>query len=250
MKGRRVLLYHSITDRRGFLLQADALSCFPSVPASEILKAGAPCIAITFDDGWTDLLWAFPELRKRGLSATLFLTTALPELRASGSWEGFIRERFPRLAQKAALAPLAWDELRDLVSEGLEIGSHTHTHARLGPGAGEELRASRELIRENLGVDTRIFAYPYGRRRDIDLSARGLLGSCGYDMAFIGHGWAIPDNCDPLLVPRHPVKESWPLARLLDTLSGKADLREKLSWWAQGLIWVRAPRRGYNPSIL
>lgn len=237
MRGKRVLLYHSITDRDGFLRQADLLSGFPSVPASEILRAKAPCVAITFDDGWTDLLWALPELKDRGLSATLFLTTALPELREAGSWDGFVRERFPRLVQKGPLVPLSWDELRDLARDGLEIGSHGHNHARFGPGTREELVLSRELIREKLGSDARIFAYPYGRRKDISLSARELLPSSGYSLAFIGHGWAVPDDCDPLLVPRHPVKDSWPLARLSNVLSGKTDLREKLSWWLQGLIY-------------
>lgn len=236
MKGRRVLLYHGITDRDGFLRQADILAQLPSALASRILKAPSPCVSLTFDDGWVDLLWAFPELKERGLSATLFLTTTLPELREAGSWETFVRERFHRLAQKGPLVPLSWHELRDLVGQGLEIGSHSHTHARFGPGAGEELRISKGLIKENLGIDTRMFAYPYGRRRDIDLSAKEILPACGYNMAFIGHGWSVPENCDPLIVPRHPVKDSWPVARLVDILSGKTDLKEKLSWWVQGLI--------------
>ncbi len=236
MKGRRVLLYHSIIDRDGFLRHLDVLSQFPSAPASGILNSQTPCVAITFDDGWADLLWAFYELKMRGLAATLFLTTTLPELMESGSWESFVREKFPRLSEKGPLVPLSWDELRDLVRDGLEIGSHGHTHIRFGNRAGEELRVSKELIRANLGTDARIFAYPYGRRRDIDLRAKGSLSASGYEMAFIGHGWAVPDDCDPLLVPRHPVKDSWPVARLADILSGKMDLRERLSWLVQGFI--------------
>ncbi len=236
MKAKRVLLYHSVTDREGFLRQADLLSQFPSIPASGILNSKAPCISVTFDDGWEDLLWAFPELKTRGLAATLFLTTVLPELRKTGSWENFVRERFPRLSQKGPLVPLSWDELRDLARDGLEIGSHGHTHIRFGRGAGEELGFSRELIMEKLGINTRIFAYPYGRRRDIGLSAKGLIQAYGYEMGFIGHGWAIPDDCDPLLVPRHPVKDSWPPARLKGVLSGKTDAKERLSWWIQGVI--------------
>lgn len=236
MKGKRVLLYHSITNRDGFLRQVDLLSQFPSVPASGTLNSKAPCISITFDDGWTDLLWAFRELKMRGLAATLFLTTVLPELREAGSWEDFVRESFPRLSRKGPLVPLSWDELRDLAREGLEIGSHGHTHMRFGPGAGEELRVSRELIVEKIGIDTRIFAYPYGRRRDIDLLAKELLPASGYEMAFIGHGWAVPDDCDPFLIPRHPTKDFWPVARLESVLSGGMDIREKLSWRAQGLM--------------
>ncbi|MGB9589423.1 MAG: polysaccharide deacetylase family protein [candidate division WOR-3 bacterium] len=236
MKGRRVLLYHNITDRDGFLWHLDFLSRFPSAHASGILEAPSPRVAISFDDGWTDLLWVFPELKARGLTATLFLTTTLPELRESGSWESFVCERFPRLSQKGPLVPLSWNELRDLLKDGLEIGSHGHRHIRFGQEAGEELRISKELIKENLGVDARIFAYPYGRRRDIELGARNLLPACGYEMAFIGHGWSVPDNCDPLLVPRHPIKDSWPITRLENILLGKADARERLSWWVQGLV--------------
>ncbi|MEO0140775.1 MAG: polysaccharide deacetylase family protein [candidate division WOR-3 bacterium] len=210
-------------------------TCF----ASEILRAEAPCVAITFDDGWSDLIWAFSELKARGLPATLFLTTVLPELRETGRWENFTRAKFPRLSETSFLVPLSWDELRELVKEGLEIGSHGYIHIRFASGAEEELRVSRKMIRERLSVETKIFAYPYGRRRDIELSAKGLLPASGYEMGFIGHGWAVPDDCDPLLIPRHPVKESWSPERFKGILAGKTDLKERMSWWVQGLISQR-----------
>jgi peptidoglycan/xylan/chitin deacetylase (PgdA/CDA1 family) len=56
------------------------------------------------------------------------------------------------------------DELRELVRDGHEIGSHGWTHAPLdGPADLErEIVASRSELESTLGTSVRTFAYPYG----------------------------------------------------------------------------------------
>jgi peptidoglycan/xylan/chitin deacetylase (PgdA/CDA1 family)/O-antigen ligase len=61
---------------------------------------------------------------------------------------------------------LRWSQLEEAISTGLvTVGSHTHSHADLSrasePEAREEMRRSKGLIEDRLGVECRHFAYPW-----------------------------------------------------------------------------------------
>jgi peptidoglycan/xylan/chitin deacetylase (PgdA/CDA1 family) len=61
---------------------------------------------------------------------------------------------------------LTWDQVREMVRLGMDIGGHTLTHANL-PSAGpedawREIDGCRRALRERLGVDVTQFSYPNG----------------------------------------------------------------------------------------
>src|SRR5205085_2322449 len=61
---------------------------------------------------------------------------------------------------------LTWTHLSEAVSTGLvSVGSHTHGHTDLSRAsegvATDEMRRSKSLIEEHLGVECRHFAYPW-----------------------------------------------------------------------------------------
>jgi peptidoglycan/xylan/chitin deacetylase (PgdA/CDA1 family) len=61
---------------------------------------------------------------------------------------------------------LSWTQLQEAVSTGLvEVGAHTHGHVNLSRAgwleADSEIRGSKELIEDRLGVSCRHFAYPW-----------------------------------------------------------------------------------------
>jgi peptidoglycan/xylan/chitin deacetylase (PgdA/CDA1 family) len=62
---------------------------------------------------------------------------------------------------------LSLANLRDLVSEGFEVGCHSSTHPRLLRTSDEdaeiEIVASKHRLEDGLGREVRIFAYPYGQ---------------------------------------------------------------------------------------
>jgi peptidoglycan/xylan/chitin deacetylase (PgdA/CDA1 family) len=102
-------------------------------------------VAVTFDDG--DLgqcELGFPELARRGMSATFFVTT---------NWVGQ-----PGYA--------SWAKLREMRAAGMSIQSHTRSHpflSELAPGMVEdELRGSREALNEALDQQTTSLALPNG----------------------------------------------------------------------------------------
>ena len=84
--------------------------------------------------------------------------------------------------------PLLWSEAAEMIRSGLvSIGSHTHTHvimSRCDPArAGDELRVSKRIIEERLGVTCDLFCYPNGRRGDFNSTTRGLLQAHGFSSA-------------------------------------------------------------------
>jgi peptidoglycan/xylan/chitin deacetylase (PgdA/CDA1 family) len=116
-------------------------------------------VAITIDDGYRSVYdQVYPILRQHNFKATLFLYTDI-----IGSSPN----------------ALTWDQLREMVDSGFEVGAHTVSHADLtrkykGESEAEylkrirlELRAPRKLIYQQLGQEPIWLAYPYGRTNDL-----------------------------------------------------------------------------------
>jgi peptidoglycan/xylan/chitin deacetylase (PgdA/CDA1 family) len=81
--------------------------------------------------------------------------------------------------------PLHWHETAEMVKSGLvSIGSHTHTHvilARCAPErVAEELRQSKQIIENRLGISCNLFCYPNGRRGDFNGVTKRLLKDHGF----------------------------------------------------------------------
>lgn len=108
-------------------------------------------IVLTFDDGTADFVdLAVPILERYGVPVTLYVATDFVENGRSFPDDGFAA---------------SWAGLAESVSTGLvAIGSHTHTHAlldRISASAVEtELRTSKSLVEDRLGVECVDFAYP------------------------------------------------------------------------------------------
>lgn len=129
-------------------------------------------VGITFDDGYASVLGnALPELQRHGFSATVFVVA--DRVGAANDWD----DGTPWPLLSAA-------EIGELAAAGLEIGSHSATHARLtGLAAGQlasEVGGSRETLRLLTRTEVRGFAYPYGA---VDEASRRAVGDAGYDYA-------------------------------------------------------------------
>ena len=80
---------------------------------------------------------------------------------------------------------LNWDEVRTLHSNGVDIGSHTCTHAYLRPGLGkarmrDEIIRSRMKIQQELGQAPAHFCYPNGTSDDFCEMSKINLREAGY----------------------------------------------------------------------
>ena len=168
--------------------------------ADAVLRpAFSQTLAVTFDDAFLSVLeCAYPILSKLGLPATVFAPTAFMERRQPLSWPGI--DQWSGSGQAAELECMNWDDLRALVDEGWEIGSHTRTHPRLTQvdkeTARTELEESRRECEEHLGCACMTVAYPYG---DVDELIARLAAAAGYVA-----GAALPRNVAPAGAHRWP----------------------------------------------
>jgi peptidoglycan/xylan/chitin deacetylase (PgdA/CDA1 family) len=114
-------------------------------------------VVLTFDDAYTDFEdTALPILRSHNFPATLYVPTAFV-----GGTALWLRD-----CGEADRKILSWRALTDIHREGIEVASHSHTHPQLdrvpGTVVNDELRRSRQLLEDNLGVPIEGFAYPFG----------------------------------------------------------------------------------------
>jgi peptidoglycan/xylan/chitin deacetylase (PgdA/CDA1 family) len=168
---RAILTYHSIDPSGSVISIAESVfrrhvawlgSGAVRVTGVEELLTLDPdedAVAITFDDGFTNFAsTAWPMLREHGLPATVFVVT--DRVGRTNAWSDKEDPTIPELPL------LDWEGLGRLAEEGVELGSHTRSHARL-PGLEpdrleEEIVGSAEALTERTGVRPTGFAYPYG----------------------------------------------------------------------------------------
>jgi peptidoglycan/xylan/chitin deacetylase (PgdA/CDA1 family) len=131
-------------------------------------------VVVTFDDGACDFHeHALPLLVRYRIPAVLYLATGYPE--------GDSVSTLP------AGEGLTWSQLGEAVSTGLvTVGSHTHSHISLSGApereAEDEMRKSKELIEDRLGVPCRHFAYPYAvGSAGAERAARRLFDTAAVD---------------------------------------------------------------------
>lgn len=184
-----ILNFHAVGDGDGFAVpletfraELDALRGYRAITLHELL-GGAPAkgaVVLTFDDGTEDALTVvLPELKKRKLTATFFITT------------GFIGEDEAHRRVEKGVRYLIWPEVLALRSASMEIGAHSVDHARLPDldeaHVREELVQSKRALEQHLGEPVDLFAYPFNSVRG---PVRAAVIDAGYIAAVAGevHG--------------------------------------------------------------
>jgi len=151
-------------------------------------------IAITFDDG-TSCTYenALPILQAFNFTASVFMVSNL--VGKSNDW--LIDAGFP------CRKMLTWDELLALDSHGIEIGSHTQSHCKLGEvdaaRAMLEIKQSKLQLEQRLGKQVRYFAYPYG---SLNQRVRNGVMEAGYQLACSTRAGKNRPDVDPYLLRR------------------------------------------------
>ena len=204
-----VLCYHAVSDTWEHLLSVRPRALerqlklmrargYAAAPAADVLAGRGRLFHVTFDDALRSVANALPILERLRVPGTVFACTAFAE---SGR-----ALDVPELAREAAaypdeLATMGWDELAELAERGIEVGSHTKTHAHLRELSdrelGAELRDSRERLEDVLRRSCRFLAFPYGEH---DERVRAAARASGYDAAFALPGRSLP--WDPFALPR------------------------------------------------
>ena len=111
---------------------------------------------ITFDDGYQNNLHnALPVLCQHEFTATCYGVSSM--MGGANSWDHGV------VAKKSLMTAQEWRTWRDA---GMDVGSHTCTHARLSDlsasQACEQIADSKQELEQILGCEVRHFCYPYG----------------------------------------------------------------------------------------
>jgi glycosyltransferase involved in cell wall biosynthesis/peptidoglycan/xylan/chitin deacetylase (PgdA/CDA1 family) len=192
------LCYHAIEDQSGdpvlapygvppelFATQLDWLAGrgFSFVTPAQLaafIRSNAPLprrpVLLTFDDGYADLVGlARDMLRPRGIEALAFVVTDSES--GTNEWDQAYGAK--------TISLLSADELIDLASMGVEIGSHSRTHRQMplleGTEQMEEAANSADDLVASGQPRPRFFAYPFGFS---DEGSRDAVRKAGYCAAF------------------------------------------------------------------
>jgi peptidoglycan/xylan/chitin deacetylase (PgdA/CDA1 family) len=134
-------------------------------------------VAITFDDGYAETIeTAVPVLMERNIPFTYFASTSFAE-----SGLPFPHDSLAGYDHR----PNTREQIEWLASLGVEIGSHTQSHANfslsLSPSAiKREIEDSRKILQDWTGQPIRYFSFPYGMTEHITQAAVDCVYQSGY----------------------------------------------------------------------
>jgi peptidoglycan/xylan/chitin deacetylase (PgdA/CDA1 family) len=173
-----ILLYHRVGEGAGEIELSPAVFEFQmaTVAASDRARSlddalsnpTAGGLVVSIDDGFRDFYdTVLPTLVRHRVPAILYLATGFVE------GEEFAPSR----------DALTWSQLRECIDSGVvTVGAHTHSHcdlSRLSETEVErEMKTSKSLIEDRLGVECKHFAYPWSYSSPVaERAARRLFES-------------------------------------------------------------------------
>ena len=148
-------------------------------------------VAITIDDAYLSVYTeAWPRLTEAGFPFTLFVASSPIDRQLSGY--------------------MSWEQIRELQSSGVTIGSQTHTHPHMHRLSDEEVRAeistSNGRFIEELGLRPELFAYPYGEYSQFVIDA---VKGAGFRAAFGQNSGIMHSADDQFQLPRFAFNEAY-----------------------------------------
>ena len=173
----------------------------------------AKSCVITIDDGYVsgyDTAW--PILKKFGYPFTMFVY--INYINSGGK-------------------SISWDQLGEMRDAGVDIESHTYSHADLrNPNdkyavdkhnfeliqsdvknltedgwLKKEIAGSKEVLEKQLGIKVNALAYPFGK---YNAKVLDVVKQAGYEAAFTVYGQRITHSANPFLLGRYAVDQNNP----------------------------------------
>jgi len=230
-----VLTYHLVCDRGHwlgvstdeFINHLEHLSRYYRVGSLDDVVAVArsasdspPVAALTFDDGYA---------QNAGVGHALCGLYEVPYaiFVCGNAADGCIELPRPGPGGSPSMTP---GELRMLATEGVEIGSHTLSHADCGdPANWPEIAESRVRLESALGKPVRFFSFPYGEPENCPIGARPLIVAAGYQAAFTAFGGSIAAGDDLFRLNR----------ALVPRVGGSVRLEAAVQGWLPGRMFRR-----------
>lgn len=227
--GRRQVLpivLHKVTAKPESFedITPETLEYILSLIAAHNEMSGSREVVLTFDDGnLSDYVEVFPRLRERGLSAVFF----------------------PIAGQVGTEGYVSWTQLTEMVSAGMEIGSHSLTHADLAGLDTEtldrEFGVSRHMLEDGIGTGVESFSFPYGsfNKSCIEAAWRNGYARCYTSRHGLG-------GAADTVLPRNSVNGTMSYAEIEAVAAATA--RTRIGWWVEDRV-KSSIKSLFGPSI-
>jgi hypothetical protein len=232
--GIRVLAYHLLPSAPVFAAHIETIRSVARIidedefvetlDDPERLESEECRVLLTFDDGYRQHLTgeALDVVRDLGLRPTVFMVAAGVEP-SLGRPHRLVRPQ-RHVDRPLVNAP----ELRAAVDAGWFVGSHTSTHWDCGSGDADDLAreigGSKSILEACLGVEIRTFAYPFGKRENLQPAALDEVRRSGFRAAFTtSRGRIASSPASRVDLPRDVVEDWWGVRELRACLSGVLD---------------------------
>jgi peptidoglycan/xylan/chitin deacetylase (PgdA/CDA1 family) len=148
-------------------------------------------IGISIDDAdksFYEVGW--PKFKEMGFPVTLFVNTST------------IHENNKNY--------LNWDQIRELMNEGVSIGAHSHSHYHMADLSIDEIKQeieiSNNIFLKELGSIPPLFAFPYGEANEEIIN---LLKEYKFKVAFGQHSGVINETSNLYYLPRFSLNERY-----------------------------------------
>ena len=182
-----------------------------------------PYFHLSFDDGFRNIRTnAAPVLAELGIPAIAFVPSAI----VGADWATTSHYCLEVTRYPGVIEMLSWSEARELADYGVEVGSHTRTHARLSAVSRDpaklrdEVVGSKGELEDRLGTECRYISWPYGEAGDIDDRGVAIVREAGYQACFSAvRGSIEPGVSSDMKIPRHHFEVQWPTSHVRYFLS-------------------------------
>ncbi len=185
---------------------------------------------LSFDDGFrNNFTNALPILMSHSVPAIFFVPSSL----IGANWKKSQFYCTSVTGYNAAIETLRLEDLKEVLSQGYEIGSHTKTHARFSEISHDadlledEVLGSKTELEAMLDYKCKYISWPYGRLADADDVSLDTVQTAGYTACFGAYrGTVLPGQTGVFSIPRHHFEAQWPISHVMYFARGNMEAKE------------------------
>lgn len=184
---------------------------------------------LSFDDGFrNNFTNALPILIRHKVPAIFFVPSSLIE----ANWNQTRIFCTQTTHYSGVIEMLKWQDLKEVLLSGYEIGSHTRNHVRFSKMSHDpailedEILGSKNELEDRLNYECKYISWPYGRLTDADAQSLQTVKNARYTACFGAYrGTMQPGKTDLFSIPRHHFEADWPSSHVLYFAGGNREVR-------------------------
>lgn len=187
-------------------------------------NANKPRVLLTFDDGLLNNLNAISVLNELNLKGLFFIVPEFINSKNPKEYyltkiRDFINSNIDSLEED--FVPMSWEQIKDIVKDGHEVGSHSMTHSMKATFNDDqmiqEIVESNNRIERNIGSRAIAFCAPNNSLFSVNGNAMRMIVD-NYDYFYSTFPGSNLDENNPHFILRSNVECFWPMGSLMHAI--------------------------------